>query len=423
MLPGIFAAIEAMEAAASQQEKIPGENTQSEARAADLPEDVVFEYKATRRHRRFQRVALGAVGLAAVVVIAAFGIQNMSSSSVNSIIEIDVNPSIELTAGEDERVIGARALNEEAKEVMGDMDLGGVDLDVAMNALIGSMLKHGYVSELKNSILVSLENVDENKAQTLEKKIAGDIESLLSSDGVSGAVLTQVVADSPELKALAEEHNISIGKAAFINKLLQSDPRLKFADLVSLSINDLNLLAEGRKTELQGLSTLGKAAPGEYIGEGKAIKIALSKAGVKAADVTQLEAVMEYEAGMMVYDVDFYYNGKEYEYEIDALAGQIVSSENETDDDMLGQHPDGGGSDQGKNSSQKQRISKESALKIALRHAGFSKSQVTYTHTSLETDDGRLEYSVEFVKDNIEYEYDIDAITGKIIEWDSDYHD
>ena len=51
----------------------------------------------------------------------------------------------------------------------------------------------------------------------------------------------------------------------------------------------------------------------------------------------------------------------------------------------------------------------------ALEHAGLTEADVTFVHVKLDRDDGRLEYEVEFYKDNTEYDYDIDANTGEIL--------
>ena len=98
-----------------------------------------------------------AMAAALILLLGGVGIYRQSSA-VDSIIELDVNPSIELSVNKKERVVEAKALNDDAATIMEEMDLKGADLDVAVNALIGSMLKHGYLSELQNSILISVEN-------------------------------------------------------------------------------------------------------------------------------------------------------------------------------------------------------------------------------------------------------------------------
>ena len=72
---------------------------------------------------------------------------------VDSVIGIDVNPSVELSINRKNRVLSAEPLNEDAREIMDGMDLEGVDLNVAVNAVIGSMVTHGYLDDLELSLI------------------------------------------------------------------------------------------------------------------------------------------------------------------------------------------------------------------------------------------------------------------------------
>ena len=67
-------------------------------------------------------------------------------------------------------------------------------------------------------------------------------------------------------------------------------------------------------------------------------------------------------------------------------------------------------------------ISESRAKEIALNHAGYVESEVRFQKVRLERDDGRYEYEVEFIADdNCEYEYSINAESGRIVEFDRDY--
>ena len=68
-------------------------------------------------------------------------------------------------------------------------------------------------------------------------------------------------------------------------------------------------------------------------------------------------------------------------------------------------------------------ISEEAAEEIALEHAGFTSDQVQQLRTELDYDRGKPEYEVDFRVDRWEYDYDIDAETGKIISFDKDLDD
>ena len=69
------------------------------------------------------------------------------------------------------------------------MDLTGTDLDVAVNALIGSMLQNGYLSDIQNAILVSVENQDAAKSAQLQQHLTDTINSVFQGGSLEGAVL------------------------------------------------------------------------------------------------------------------------------------------------------------------------------------------------------------------------------------------
>ena len=67
-------------------------------------------------------------------------------------------------------------------------------------------------------------------------------------------------------------------------------------------------------------------------------------------------------------------------------------------------------------------ITAETAKSRALAHAGLTGSQVTFTEQKLTRDDDRQIYKVEFFSGSAEYEYEIDAITGNVLEFDYSGH-
>ena len=65
-------------------------------------------------------------------------------------------------------------------------------------------------------------------------------------------------------------------------------------------------------------------------------------------------------------------------------------------------------------------IGPERAKKIALADAGFTEGQVMMSKLTLDYEDGIQVYDVEFYSGRFEYEYEIDARTGAILEKDID---
>lgn len=61
-------------------------------------------------------------------------------------------------------------------------------------------------------------------------------------------------------------------------------------------------------------------------------------------------------------------------------------------------------------------IGVDRAKSIALGHAGVSASSVSFSKAKLDDDDGRGVYEIEFYVGNTEYDYEIDAHSGSILE-------
>lgn len=67
------------------------------------------------------------------------------------------------------------------------------------------------------------------------------------------------------------------------------------------------------------------------------------------------------------------------------------------------------------------KLTQEQAQQIALDHLGLTADQVTRLRTHRETDDGMLQFEVEFFQGDWEYEFEIHAEDGKIISCDRDH--
>ena len=147
------------------------------------------------------------------------------------------------------------------------------------------------------------------------------------------------------------------------------------------------------------------------IGAEKAKEIALQHAGVSASNAVFVKAEREYDDGRLTYDVDFYAGNKEYDYEILAADGTILSY----DADIEGYRIPSSTS-----SSSSGYIGVERAKEIALQHAGLSASGVNFVKAEFDYDDGRAEYEIEFHHNFREYEYTIDAASGTILEAERD---
>lgn len=152
---------------------------------------------------------------------------------------LDVNPSIQFELNSRDEVVSAEAANQDGKTILEDMDLHHTDLDVAVNAILGSMVKHGYLGQAEDMVLLSVDSSNRNKSEKLRTEISEEISSCLDSMVGSVSVFDQDVYVDDELKAMAEQYKITPGKAELIRKLTSENPKLNYAELAVLPIKDL----------------------------------------------------------------------------------------------------------------------------------------------------------------------------------------
>lgn len=280
-------------------------------------------------------------GALVVIVVCIGGLLLFRNQNrmYDSEIYFDVNPSIELKIDKDREVISAVALNDDGMKVLDNMNLKDADLTVAVNAIIGSMLKNGYLTVTENSILVSVKNKDASKAKALEEEISNDISAILNASSINASILSQAYDDDANAQNLAAENNISEGKARLISNIISSNITdskgnlYTFDALKDLSINELNLLVSSKNVTVKDTQKNGEASSSSYITRDSARDIAINAAGISLDDIRALEVELDADDGRLVYEVEFKSGDSEYDYEIDAKSGEIIKNHVEIDDD------------------------------------------------------------------------------------------
>ena len=152
------------------------------------------------------------------------------------------------------------------------------------------------------------------------------------------------------------------------------------------------------------------AARDPATGEEAAKSAAFTHAGVSAADAAAVRCKLDWEDGRQVYDIEFWVGSTEYDYEIDASTNAVLESKQEQNSRPGGTAAQQPGS----------FIGEEAAKSAALSHAGISAADAGYVQCELDEDDGRWIYELEFRVGGVEYEYEIDASSGAVVQAEQD---
>ena len=349
----------------------------------------------------------------AVMLLGGGGVFYQRANAVASVVSLDVNPSIELKVNRSEKVLSCTPLNEDAKAILADMsngaDLKGAKLDVAVNAIVGSLVRNGYLDSISSAIMISVEDKNTARAEKLQRELTSTVDGVLQTSEAKAAVLTQTLTQDAGREQQARENNISTGKAALVNHVLALNSALKFDELAKLSVEELKDLAEA-------------GAPAMPIGTDKAMDLAAAAFGkVSAAKMAYSAVDPELDESPAHYEVEIKsQSGEEFEYKLDAYTGAILESKREVE---------GGAETPAVQPSRPeppaaaQDIGYAKAKSIALNHAGVSENEAYDMDIELDDEDGILVYEVEFKSGNMEYDYEINAATGAILKHESELDD
>ncbi len=149
-----------------------------------------------------------------------------------------------------------------------------------------------------------------------------------------------------------------------------------------------------------------------YISVEAAKQKALDDAGVKAEDAVFLKAYYDSDDIVPHYDVKFEANGYEYEYEVKASDGSVLEKDVDKERKPVNSTP-----------ASNEYISADKAKSIAYDHASVKAADVNFSKAELDRDDMVVHYDIEFVSGKYEYEYEINAETGKVIAFDKELND
>ncbi|MBO5098035.1 MAG: PepSY domain-containing protein, partial [Agathobacter sp.] len=309
-------------------------------------------------------------------------------------------------------------------------------------------------------ILVSVHSRNSEKAAALKETISTDITAILDGSNIEASVIVQEFERDEEVDKIAEENKISHGKAKLIARIIKAGLtdaegyEYTYERLAALTVNELRVLWNCKDVELDDVQSSGTASETKYLGKAKALELVYVHAAVVVENVVDVEVDMDYEDGIMVYEIEFYSDGYEYEYKLNAITGEILVSEKseepaEEDDGAQipdeevtpeeGQNPDeettpdevkpgeqeSPDKTPGKedNKDHPSRIGRGNAKKIAMNHAGFTRDKLRDLECDFDEEDGKYVYKVEFEVDGVEYTYVIDVNSGEILHVETEAED
>lgn len=184
----------------------------------------------------------------------------------NSIVMIDVNPSLQMEINDRNVVVSVEAMNDDAASLMKELQLKGMTCDEAVKKTVAVLQEHEYITNLKNSILVTVVNTNESEAERIRQAIIEIIQLTDENTSYDFSILSQIFADISEYAEIAENYHMSAGRAALIKKTCELYEDYSFEALAECNIQTINQLFEYIPVPefLQRIGTAAATVPEDF---------------------------------------------------------------------------------------------------------------------------------------------------------------
>ena len=286
--------------------------------------------------------------------------------------------------------------------MLDDVSLKNLKLSTALDALMGAMSRKGYLDD-QAQISVFVDGSDDDFNRELYDEITEDL-AHLAPDAVTQ--VGESATAQPDTQQPAEQQTV---EQPATEQPVTEQPSAE--QTTEQPATDQTTEQPAAEQPITGQTGEQQPQQSASITEEQAKEIAASHAGVAVADLTFHSVSLEEDDGRRVYDVEFYSGSTEYDYEIDAATGDILSYDNDVENFSIPQQ---------QGTATGSYIGEDAAKAAALQRAGLTEDQVRWEKCELDEDDGRFSYELEFSSGQHEYECEVEAFTGEILNFEQD---
>jgi hypothetical protein len=228
--------------------------------------DYITRQGTKRNTISIRRLAFAAV-MCIILLIPATGWFYLNKVP-DSIIMLDVNPSLKIITNHKGEVLSVDALNGDAKSLLQGNNYKDRKLVETVAAIMSSMVDQSYLSLEKNTILLTVTNRSKQKADELRVQIITTILEDLKTRNITPVILSQTISREAKRSELAKQYQISEGKMILIEEILSVDNSYSMEALAGLSMEQLLQIAKKISLDLGSYNMTGNKEDitGEYEG-------------------------------------------------------------------------------------------------------------------------------------------------------------
>lgn len=177
------------------------------------------------------------------------GVYSYENILVDSIVDMDVNPSFELKINKKDRVLSFTPLNEDAAQAAEGHTYKDWNVEDAVKDLYRIMEEKEYLTDDRRTVLISVENKNPNRVSQLQSQLSDCIRKTAEESKKTVRIVTQEKKKDQALNQTAQNYHISSGKLQFIRMMTAAYPDLDEKTLSKMSMEELYRIIFDREKE------------------------------------------------------------------------------------------------------------------------------------------------------------------------------
>ena len=177
------------------------------------------------------------------------GVYSYENILVDSIVDMDVNPSFELKINKKDRVLSFTPLNEDAAQAAEGHTYKDWNVEDAVKDLYRIMEEKEYLTDDRRTVLISVENKNPNRVSQLQGQLSDCIRKTAEESKKTVRIVTQEKKKDQALNQTAQNYHISSGKLQFIRMMTAAYPDLDEKTLSKMSMEELYRIIFDREKE------------------------------------------------------------------------------------------------------------------------------------------------------------------------------
>lgn len=171
--------------------------------------------------------------------------------AISTVVDLDVNPSIEISANSKEKVMSVKALNMEAEQILKQQNFKGEYLEDVVESITGILKANGYFSDLNNTVLLTVNSNNKADSNIIAQNLSGTIRLTADREENQVSVIRQTSTIDKNIEEQAQKRGVSQGKIRLVEELSKLIPQFTQEQLLELPLENLMEIFE----------LLGEAAP------------------------------------------------------------------------------------------------------------------------------------------------------------------